>query len=139
MRIDMGISLKSLLLALFLALVTRSATAVSQVAVAAPDARSPVEGYSQKTLLKNWALSVCLAQVAHSVRDRDDANAAASAYLEFGRQPIEAYDALRALAQRYANRTYSGSMPASFNTMKCIDLFHSRELDTLVGRLAKAS
>jgi hypothetical protein len=30
-------------------------------------------------------------------------------------------------------------MPASFNTMKCIDLFHSRELDTLVGRLAKAS
>lgn len=134
----MGITLKSLLLTLFMVLATRSAAAVSQVTVAAPDSRSPGERYSQKTLLKNWALSVCLAQVAHSVRDRDDANAAASAYLEFGHQPIEAYDALRALARRYATRTYRGSIPASFNTMKCIDLFHSRELDTLVDRLAKA-
>lgn len=119
-------------------LATSSATAVSQVTVAAPDSRSPGERYSQKILLKNWALSVCLAQVAHGVRDRDDANAAASAYLEFGHQPIEAYDALRALARRYATRTYSGSIPASFNTMKCIDLFHSRELDMLADRLAKA-
>jgi len=134
----MGTTLKSLLLALCMALPTRSATAVTQVTVAAPDARSPVARYSQKTLLKNWALSVCLAQVAHSVRDREDANAAASAYLEFGHQPIEAYDALRALARRYAARTYRGSIPALFNTMKCIDLFHSREFDTLVDRLAKA-
>ncbi|WP_199779085.1 T6SS amidase immunity protein Tai4 family protein [Burkholderia sp. BE12] len=130
--------MKSLLPALFVVLATGSATAVSQVTVAAPDSRSPGERYSQKTLLKNWALSVCLAQVAHSVRDRDDANAAASAYLEFGHPPIEAYDALRALARRYATRTYSGSIPASFNTMKCIDLFHSRELDMLADRLAKA-
>ncbi|MET1536020.1 T6SS amidase immunity protein Tai4 family protein [Burkholderia sola] len=134
----MGITLKSLLLTLFMVLATRSAAAASQITVAAPDSRSPGERYSQKTLLKNWALSVCLAQVAHSVRDRDDANAAASAYLEFGHQPIEAYDALRALARRYATRTYSGSIPASFNTMKCIDLFHSRELDMLADRLAKA-
>ncbi|MEK6354431.1 MAG: T6SS amidase immunity protein Tai4 family protein [Burkholderia cenocepacia] len=130
--------MKSLLLALFMVLATSSAAAVSQVTVAAPDSRSPGQRYPQKTLLKNWALSVCLAQVAHSVRDRDDANAAASAYLEFGHQPIEAYDALRALARRYATRTYRGSIPASFNTMKCIDLFHSRELDMLADRLAKA-
>ncbi|WP_217444660.1 T6SS amidase immunity protein Tai4 family protein [Burkholderia metallica] len=130
--------MKNQLLALFMVLATGSATAVSHVTVAAPDSRSPSERYSQKTLLKNWALSVCLAQVAHSVRDRDDANASASAYLEFGQQPIEAYDALRALARRYATRTYSGSISASFNTMKCIDLFHSRELDMLADRLAKA-
>ncbi|MFA8328327.1 T6SS amidase immunity protein Tai4 family protein [Burkholderia ubonensis] len=134
----MGIALKSLLLALFMALANGTATAASQVTAAGPDARNPVERYSQKTLLKNWALSVCLAQVAHDARDRDDANAAASAYLEFGHQPIEAYDALRRLAQRYANRKYGGSIPASFNTMKCIDLFHSQELDTLADRLAKA-
>ncbi|WP_198294788.1 T6SS amidase immunity protein Tai4 family protein [Burkholderia ubonensis] len=134
----MGITLKSLLPALFMALANGTATAASQATVAGPDARNPVERYSQKTLLKNWALSVCLAQVAHDARDRGDANAAASAYLEFGHQPIEAYDALRTLAQRYANRKYSGSIPASFNTMKCIDLFLSQELDTLADRLAKA-
>ncbi|KWZ34367.1 T6SS amidase immunity protein Tai4 family protein [Burkholderia anthina] len=89
-------------------------------------------------MLKNWALGVCLAGIAHDTRDRDDANATASAYLEFGDQPIEACDALRALTQRYVKRQYSGSIPASFNTMKCIDLFHSRELDALSDRLTKA-
>lgn len=92
--------------------------------------------YSQRTLLKNWALSVCLAQVSKNASDRADANATASAYLEFGQQPIEAYDALRVLAKRYADRKYGGSIKSELNTMKCIDLFHSRALDDLTRKLA---
>ncbi|MDF3092725.1 T6SS amidase immunity protein Tai4 family protein [Burkholderia semiarida] len=134
----MGIALKDPRLALAMALAIGSVTAAPQATVAAPDARHAVERHSQKTLLKNWALSVCLAGIAHDTRDRDEANATASAYLEFGDQPIEAYDALRALTQRYVERQYSGSIPASFNTMKCIDLFHSRELDAFSDRLTKA-
>jgi Type VI secretion system (T6SS), amidase immunity protein len=91
--------------------------------------------YSQKTLLKNWALSVCLAAIAKDADARDDANATASAYLEFGHQKIEAYDALRELALQYAHRKYGGSIKSDFNTMKCIDLFHSKELDRLVTQL----
>ncbi|NHZ44061.1 hypothetical protein F1609_28420 [Massilia sp. CCM 8693] len=93
--------------------------------------------YSQKNLLKNWTLSACLAMNANDAATKADANATASAYMEFGRQRIEAYDALRKLARKYASLSYSGAVPSEFNTMKCIDLFHSSELDRLVTQLTK--
>lgn len=93
--------------------------------------------YSQRALLKNWALSACLATIAKSPADREDANATASAYLEFGNQPIEAYQALGKLVERYAGRTYSGSIASEFNTMKCIDLYHSDALESLVETWVK--
>lgn len=95
------------------------------------------EKYSQKTLLKNWALSVCLAKISKDPEAKNDANATASAYLEFGHQRIESYDALRNLAERYATRRYGGSIKSEFNTMKCIDLFHSKELDDLARRYTR--
>lgn len=95
------------------------------------------ERYSQRDLLKNWAFSACLAMVAKDADTQDDANATASAYLEYGRQGIEAYAELRTLAGKYAARHYSGSIPSEFNTMKCIDLFHSTELNRLAAKLAK--
>lgn len=93
--------------------------------------------YSQKALLKNWAMSVCLAQVAKDAGARADANATAGAYLEFGHQPVEAYDQLRVLVDEYAGRKYAGSVESEYNTMKCIDLFNSKKLDVLVTRLVK--
>ena len=99
--------------------------------------QSLTETYSQKTLLKNWALSVCLAEISKDASEREDANATASAYLEFGRQQIEAYNALRELAKKYAKRKYGGSIKSEFNTMKCIDLFHSKELDQLTEKLSR--
>jgi hypothetical protein len=95
--------------------------------------------YSQEDLLKNWALSTCLAIVATDPALRADANATASAYMEFGHQAPEAYAALRELAENYAARRYSGSVEGRLDTMKCIDLFHSRELQSLATRLAKPS
>ena len=89
--------------------------------------------YSQKTLLKNWALSRCLAQIAPDEASRNDANATAAAYLEFGHQPIETYEAIDGLVATFIKREYAGSTKSSYNTMKCIDLFHSRDLD-LVAR-----
>jgi hypothetical protein len=82
-------------------------------------------------------LSVCLAQVAKNAAERDDANATAGAYLEFGRQPIEAYQRIQKLVQQYAARKYAGSVDSEFNTMKCIDLFNSTELDTLAAELSR--
>lgn len=102
-------------------------------------AKSMTQAYSQKTLLKNWALCVCLASVSKNQEAIDDANATASAYLEFGKQPIEAYQALKKLSEQYAKRKYAGSIQSEFNTMKCIDLFHSKDLDTLVNKITKAS
>nr|WP_197071691.1 T6SS amidase immunity protein Tai4 family protein [Massilia sp. JS1662] len=105
----------------------------------ARDGAPMTASYSQKDLLKNWALSTCLATVATDPALRADATAAAGAYMEFGRQAPEAYAALRELAESYAARRYSGSVEGRFDTMKCIDLFHSRELNSLATRLAKPS
>ena len=105
----------------------------------APDGAAMTASYSQRDLLKNWALSTCLAIVATDPALRADANATASAYMEFGHQAPEAYAALRELAENYAARRYSGSVEGRFDTMKCIDLFHSRELNSLAARLAKPS
>lgn len=105
----------------------------------ARDGAPMTASYSQTDLLKNWALSACLATVATDPALRADANATASAYMEFGHQAPEAYAALRELAETYAARNYSGSVEGRFDTMKCIDLFHSRELNNLATRLAKPS
>jgi len=120
-----------------LAIATLASLALARAATG-PTEASVTAAYSQKTLLKNWALSVCLAKVAKSTDVKDDANATAGAYLEFGKQPIEAYDALRALVDRYAQRKYSGAVQSEFNTMKCIDLLHSKELEVLAGKWATA-
>jgi hypothetical protein len=93
--------------------------------------------YSQKTLLKNWALSRCLAVVYADPTTKNDANATASAYLEYGKVSIEAYDELSALVNNYAKRSYGGSIKSDYNTMKCIDMFQSKELDRLANKLSK--
>jgi hypothetical protein len=97
-------------------------------------AGSSTASYSQRDLLKNWALSVCFAKITEDAKTEEDASATASAYLEFGEQPLEAYDEIEELVKKYVNRKYGGSIPSEFNTMKCIDLFHSAELDDLVTK-----
>lgn len=106
---------------------------LTQPAISQDEARH----YSQKTLLKSWALSRCLGQVYADAKIKEDANATAGAYLEFGHQPIEAYDALSTLVTKFVNRKYASTVGSDLNTMKCIDLFHSKELDALTSRLAK--
>ena len=93
---------------------------------------SLTEHYSQEMLLKNWALSRCLAKSYGDKTVRDDANATASAYLEYGKQPIETYNQLDGLVDKYVSLAYGGSVKSDFNTMKCIDLYHSQELQEMV-------
>lgn len=104
--------------------------------VGTAQAQGEIRGYSQKMLLKNWALSRCLGQVYEDAGARQDANASAGAYLEFGDQPIETYEALSVIVDEFANRNYSGSVDSRFGTMKCIDLMNSKRLDDLATELA---
>ena len=97
----------------------------------------PVYNYSQKTLLKNWALSRCLGRIATDEKSRGDAYATASAYLEFGHQGMDVYKKLDVLIDKYAGKSYRGSIQSDFNTMKCIDLFHSKELDQFVNKATR--
>lgn len=101
-------------------------------------AQGQASRYPQKTLLKNWALSRCLAQVHEDAGTRADAQATAAAYLEFGRQPIEAYEAIGKLVDAFAARRYGSVSGSDLRTMKCIDLFHSPELEAVSARWARS-
>jgi hypothetical protein len=78
--------------------------------------------------LKNWALSRCLAKASQGERAGDDAAKSAAAYLEMSSAGIDVYNRLDVLVDGYLKRTYSGSVKSDYNTMKCIDLYHSKEL-----------
>lgn len=87
---------------------------------------------TQATLLKKWALSRCLAKASANSAAGDDAAKAAAAYLERGAAGVEIYEKLDALADSYLTREYTGSVKSNYNTMKCLDLYDSEELDRLV-------
>lgn len=107
---------------------------LSPIASANPGA-SEAQYYSQSLLLKNWVLCRCLAK-AHPT-DAEDAQISASAYLEFGKAPIEAYEEGDALVEKALSTTYSGSVKGAYNTMKCVDLFHGKEVEKLVRKYSK--
>ncbi len=118
-----------------IAMVAASVAFVAVASVACAQGRTGT--YSQKVLLKNWALARCLGQVYGNESVQKDANATASAYLEFGKQPMSAYTQIATLVDDYVHRQIGGSIPAQFNTMKCIDLYHSGALDTLTTALSQ--
>ena len=88
--------------------------------------------YSDKDMLKNWALSRCVAAIAKDETARDDAYATAGAYFEFAAYSLETYGKINEIVSRYVRKKYGGSIPSEFNTMKCIDMYHGKELDELV-------
>lgn len=84
---------------------------------------------TQAAILKKWALSRCLSHSANQTPAGDDAAKTAAAYLEMGNVGVDVYEKLDALAKSYLTRTYTGSVQSPYDTMKCIDLFESEELD----------
>lgn len=89
--------------------------------------------YTPVEYLKNYALASCLADGYKSA----DAVAAANGYLELGSLDIDAYNAAAALGRQFLAREYASRSGEKLTLMKCIDLFHSPELEALVGRYEK--
>jgi len=83
--------------------------------------------YTPVEYLKNYALAACLADAYKS----PDAVAAANGYMELGSFDIDAYNAAAMLARQFLAREYASRSGEKLNLMKCIDLFHSPELDAL--------
>jgi len=63
-----------------------------------------------------------------------DSLAAAGAYSELGSLPFEAYEAAETLAKQFLAKKYNSISGEQLTLMKCIDFFHSKELDRLVRR-----
>ncbi len=85
-------------------------------------------------------MSWCLAKVAEKFGSKDaeeDAFQTASGYLEYSNLNLDYYDNLKKIVDKYVSITYSSSTGSSLHTMKCIDLYNSKELNDLATDLAK--
>jgi len=117
-------------LKILIALACLAAPPLAAQKLAAADAPQRA-AYSPAQYLKNFALSACIAAGYRAEEVKQDGAAAAGGYLELGSFPFAAYDAAAALGKTYLARDYAGKSGAQLTLMKCIDLFHSQELDGL--------
>lgn len=90
--------------------------------------------YSSDDYLKNYALSVCIAKGYNANEVKNDAAAAARGYNEFGSYSLAAHTAVRKLADDYLARHYDSQSGEPMTLAKCIDLYHSRDLDSLLKK-----
>jgi Type VI secretion system (T6SS), amidase immunity protein len=95
---------------------------------------SDISKLTQTSILKNWVLSRCISKAYSSAETKADAEASAAAYLEFSKLPIEAFNRGDVLVEEFLAKKYGGSVASPYNTLKCIDLFQSKELDALVKK-----
>jgi hypothetical protein len=115
-------------------MISRFVAVVGLVAVAAPFDAVAAEtrvAYSPVQYLKNFALSICISNGYTSTDIAKDSLAAAGAYSQLGSLPMEAYEKAEALAKQFLAKTYTGVSGEKLTLMKCIDFFHSKELDRL--------
>ena len=117
-------------------LVATFALAYSVAAAPVDVGRPVVRKSSQAELLRDYALARCLSQAFPGSPLAPDANASAAGYLERGRVSADAYAEVVKLADEFLARKYPSLSGQALQTMKCIDLFHSSELDRVVGRYA---
>ena len=90
--------------------------------------------YSPTEYLKNFALSVCLADGYTATETHKDSLAAAGGYSELGRLPFAAYEEAESLAKQFLAKKYESVTGEQLTLMKCIDLFHSKELDQIARK-----
>lgn len=112
------------------------ASLVAPLIVDAKDADVRIE-YSPTESLKNFALSTCIAAGYRSDEVVKDSLAAAGGYLEFGRLAFEAYEEAAALGRKFLQKEYQSKSGEKLVLMKCIDFFHSRELEQLAKKYSK--
>ncbi|NDY45929.1 type VI secretion protein [Serratia marcescens] len=90
--------------------------------------------YSPAEYLKNYALSVCIAEGYSAKEVKNDAAAAARGYMEFGDYSLEAHTAVRALAKEFLAKPYDSMSGKPMTMAKCIDLVHSQELQAIIKK-----
>jgi type VI secretion system (T6SS) amidase immunity protein Tai4 len=90
--------------------------------------------YSSIQYLKNFALSACITDGYKSKEVTKDSRSAAAGYLQLGSFPYEAYEKAALLGKKFLAKDYRSFTGEELTLMKCIDLFHSKELDRLAKK-----
>ena len=90
--------------------------------------------YSPVDYFKNYALSTCIADGYKAEDVIRDSAAAARGYLELGSLRLEAHTEATSLGREFLKRPYQSISGESLTLMKCIDFYHSKELDLLARK-----
>lgn len=101
-------------------------------------AAQSIRTYNDADLLKNYALAKCMGMTHKSLELKRDTDATAQGYLEFGNVDFQAYEEAVSLARTYLGRKYVSKSGDPLKVMKCIDLYHSHELELLVRKYVAA-
>jgi hypothetical protein len=106
---------------------------------ACSEAQSIEHTYSPDQYFKNYALSVCLADAYKSDDEVKDASKSARGYLELGSYPLEAHTEAIELSKEFSKKKYKSITGDEITLMKCIDFYHSKELDKISKKYMKKS
>lgn len=90
--------------------------------------------YSPAEYLKNYALSVCIAEGYSAKEVKNDAAATARGYMEFGDYSLETHTAVRALTKEFLAKPYDSMSGETMTMAKCIDLVHSQALQVIIKK-----
>jgi hypothetical protein len=101
-----------------------------------PSERPDRVDYTPAEYAKNYALSVCIANAFPGDEAvKKEAGAAAMGYFELGSFPVEGQAAFVELGERFLAKPYESHLSTqSLVLMKCIDMYHSAELDELARK-----
>lgn len=88
---------------------------------------------SEETLFQNFTLAICtgMAYEKESKKIATDAGRSASGYREFSHIDLAAYEESRNLVKKWLAKDYKSKHGGQIELMKCIDLYHSKELKNL--------
>jgi hypothetical protein len=98
-------------------------------------------GSSLRDYVKAYAFSSCICDAfPEDETTKREAAAAARGYFELGDFPVEAQAELIALGRKFLSKPYRSHLGEERLTlMKCIDLYHSSELDELSKKYSAQS
>jgi hypothetical protein len=85
--------------------------------------------------IKSYALAACLNHGFQTNKAfQKESNVAARALVDFGAFGVAAYKEADDLARHFLAKKYEAENGEDLTILKCIDLFHSRELDVLAQK-----
>ena len=96
-----------------------------------------IKNLPQETIYNNWLVSRCIGKSTDSEKTREDAFRSASAYLEFSKLPIDAFDKGEELVSQTLQKHSQGSVKGSYHTMECLSLPQSAEAKIIFKKYEK--
>jgi len=93
-----------------------------------------VEQERERLKLKNAAFCACMGHGSVLMKKAMEDDGSVAAYVENSDYGMEAFEAVFEAASVYADTVYRSKYNRSLTVMKCLDFYHSRELQELVKK-----